>query len=234
MNVIPVSSKYLLNKQWSYEMIAQDVFRLDQEECAEYEVDIPRVVKAVSSPLKKFFYLYDTKMNKIVGYFDYRALDSSSYESVINGVFKDGSLTPVPFKDQINLYIGGFVIQKEYRPDPSNFKKLLVVFVEDLINLLNHEVVVKNISARGLTPLGQRLCEGLGMTKILNHRDKGVIYGVSFDWKEKPKYGSVLYDAVQKTKAKRLLNQLLGMDEKTGLPLVKQALSNWGYKVDGV
>jgi hypothetical protein len=234
MNVIPVNSKYLLNKQWSYEMIAQDVFRLDQEECSEYEVDIIRVVKAVSSPLKRFFYLYDSKANKIIGYFDYRALDASSYESVINGVFKDGSLAPVPFKDQINLYIGGFVIQKEYRHDSSNFKKLLVVFVEDLINLLNSEVVIKNISARGLTPLGQKLCEGLGMNKILNHRDKGVIYAISFDWEEKPKYGSILYDVVKKTKAQRLLKELLGIDEKTGLPLIKKALSNWGYNVDGI
>jgi hypothetical protein len=110
----------------------------------------------------------------------------------------------------------------------------LVIFIEFISQLAASENVIHEISARGLTSFGQQLCEGLGMTKVINHRDKGVIYAISFDGKEKPKYGSILYDVVKKTKAKRLFNELLYVDEKTGLPLIKEVLANWGYKTDGI
>jgi hypothetical protein len=236
MSCIPVTAEYLLSRTWTHEMIADGIYNLAREECPTYEVDMARMVEAVKNPNIKRYFLFDPQLNKMTGYFTVWNLSLNYRDKVINGTFADGELLKgvVPMIGEVYLYIAGFVISKNYRSDHSNFKKILVVFVEFLTQLMRDGVIINEMTARGLTPMGQQLCEGLGMTKILNHREKGIIYGVSFDWKEKPKYGSVLYDAVQKTKAKRLLNQLLGMDEKTGLPLVKQALSNWGYSVDGV
>jgi hypothetical protein len=236
MSCIPVNLDYLLSKTWTYEMIAEDLFQLDQEECPTYTQGSEQYIEGTKNPDLIRFLLLDTVKNKLVGYLATHNLSLEYRNKVINGTFKDGELLQgiTPCKDVVYLYTSGFVVSKDYRRDHANFKKLLVVFVEFITQLLNDKIEVKEITARGLTPMGRQLCEGLGMKKLLNHHEKGTIYAINFEDQEKPKYGSALYNAVQKTKAKRLLNQLLGMDEKTGLPLVKQALSNWGYKVDGI
>jgi hypothetical protein len=234
MSCIPVPPEYLIKKSWTYEMLAEEVGKLDHEEALDYEFSVERATKSIASPLRKWFFLYDQERNKIAGFLDYRALSDEYLIKVINGTFKDGELSKgaVPFEKEVSLYIGGFVIGKAYRKDSSNFKKLLAVFIESLTQLLGNGIVLKEIVARGLSPLGQKLCEGLGMTKITPHKDKGIIYGVSFEWNEKPKHASALYNAIQKTKAKRLLQQLMGLGAKKGMPIVKDALSSWGYRTE--
>jgi hypothetical protein len=226
MSCIPVTPDYLIKNTWTYEMIAEQVEWVGGEECPTYESSLEKTISALQNPKKKWFLLFDKENNKMGGFLDYKALDEESFEKVANGTFKDGELNSVSLTGTVCLYIGGFVIGKSYRKDSSNFKKLLAVFIESLAHLLKDGIVIKEIVVRGLTPLGQRLCEGVGMTKIIPHKDKGMIYGVSFEWDEKPKYATALYNAVKKTKAKRLLQELLRLDEKTGLPMVKEALQN--------
>jgi hypothetical protein len=234
MPYIPVIPDYLLSKSWTLEMMAKDMFEISKEECPTFDGTLEGYIKGMKNPHMRRFFLFNTDSNKIEGYLSARNLSLEYRNKVVNGTFTDFELLDgmVAFENEAYIYVSGFVLSKKARLDHANFKKILAVFIEFIVQLISQDIIIKEITARGLTPMGQQLCEGLGMTKIIPHREKGIIYGVSFDWDEKPKHASALYNAIQKTKAKRLLQQLMGLGGKKGMPIVKDALSSWGYRTE--
>jgi hypothetical protein len=217
MGCIPVLPEYLLERGWSYKLLADEVGRLDHEECPEYQFDAIRCAESIADERKIWFFLYDEDLNKIAGFLDYRALDEEKHSKVINGTFKDGELgSNIPkIEGEVNLYVSGFIISKVYQKDYSNFKKLLVIFTESIIVLVNKGLVIKDITARGLTPMGQRLCEGIGMKKIMPHRDKGIIYRIELEnLSDNSSSEITLFEAIQDSKAKRVVNYLQNLSGK--------------------
>jgi hypothetical protein len=81
--------------------------------------------------------------------------------------------------------------------------------------------------------MGQRINETLGMKKIIQHKEKGIIYSVKMDdFNDKPTIGLSLFMAVQEAKAKRVINYLKSLGEDRGMKVIKSTLSDWGYKTE--
>jgi hypothetical protein len=236
MNCIPVNLDYLKKRGWSSKEIAENIRDIDKEGCPEYPFNVEECIRDIDSPYEYWFLLFDKDNNKITGYLSSLSVNKERHNRIINGLFVPGELGyGEPLDGDLYLYIAGMVILKKYQTDISNFKKLLVVFVGFLTEILKKDIVICSISARGFTLQGQKLCEDLGMKKIITHRDQGIIYNIDLDTNDyKESKNLSLFHAVQDAKAKRMIKYLKTLGEKKGMNVIKTTLADWGYKVDGV
>jgi hypothetical protein len=95
-------------------MIAQELYRLDKEECPTYDQGLQGYIDGTKNLNLIRFLLLDTDKNKIVGYLSTHNLTMEYRNKVINGTFKDGELLQgiIPCEDHIYLYTSGFVVSK--------------------------------------------------------------------------------------------------------------------------
>jgi hypothetical protein len=229
-----IQRRDLYNKSWTPELIVEEIKRLDAANCSDYNFDFSSVLKHILSENTEWFFLFDDDLNKIVGYFNLRALDAWSYSKIINGVFRDqeSNVNEYPkIEGEIDFYIGGYVIDTEYRTY-INFKKLTVSLVQYFKTMLDKNIMIKSIIARGLTAQGQQFCEGMGMHQVRLHKDKGVIYQIDFRSGEKyPRVADPLVKAVKDVQKKNLSLELLKLDEKAFLEVLDAALKKLGLKI---
>jgi hypothetical protein len=181
----------------------------------------------------EWFFLFDDVLNKIGGYVSLRPLDSNAYSKILNGVFRDHEFHHEypKIEGEVDFYIGGFVIDPNFRTY-TNFKKLTVTLVEHFKYLIDHNVMIKSIIARGLTAQGRQFCEGMGMQQVRMHKDKGIIYQIDFRNDEKyPRVADPLVKAVKEVQKKNLSRELLKLDEKAFLEVLDGALKKLGLKI---
>jgi hypothetical protein len=96
----------------------------------------------------------------------------------------------------------GFVLEPAYN-NIRNFRALLAAFLQDLDRLIDDGALLKKVIARGLTPDGQNLCEGIGMTPVRQHESKGHIYELDFSNPERiPRSVKPLYDHIERVRGK--------------------------------
>ncbi len=120
------------------------------------------------------------KHDEVCGYWSVVALNDVDFQNMMQGNMLDGELSP----DRIlspelpgiySLYFITICIRLEDR-NIHAFKELLESFFDFLEELAKNGSFIKEICANGFTPKGRSLCEGLGMKKVCDHKDEGVVY----------------------------------------------------------
>jgi hypothetical protein len=181
--------EHLHHLGWSNEKIANEIQKLVKENSPNFTVDqtfLPRTIDLLENPSNNYVFLYDAELKKIAGYIGSRPVNEASYQTIINGTFKDGDPEQniAPMKGEVNIYVGGFMIDRLYRNQIANFKNTVAGFFSYLGRLVEQGIKVNSIVARGLSPDGQKMCMAFGMKYVLDHQVKGKIYRATFGKKE--------------------------------------------------
>jgi hypothetical protein len=219
-------------------MIAEAIGRLDALYYEDYQFDIEHVTRTVTAPCCRRGYLLDEFKNEIIGLWSIFSFGEEFYKKTLSGAFeeqdfKKNLLTLPPFKGEIYLLIGTLILHEEYR-SMKNFKVLMATMLESLVQLVQTGCIINGLATFGYTDIGKKLCEGFGFNTKVMDKHLGVVYEVDFTKKDIPDIAKPIYELIKKNKLKKIQNELESFDEESGLPIVKDILKKWGYKVDGI
>jgi hypothetical protein len=228
-----VDFKYLEEKHWTPPMIGESLARLDKLYYPDYQPDVDFLSRTSVSRSCCRGYLFDEFHNEIVGFWSIFSIGESLYQKIVNGFFDESNFkidhaALPPFKGEVYLYIGTLMLHHEYRT-MANFKLMVATMLAKLVELIKAGCVICGLVTFGYTEIGKKLCEGFGLNSKVKDRHLGIAYEIDFNKTSNiPEIAKPLYELI------KIKNELESFDEESGLPIVKDILKKWGYKVDGI
>jgi hypothetical protein len=237
-NIKALSREDLLKKGWSFEDINLEIKRLDQEEVPTYSYSDDIILELVCTPKMRWFFLYDVEADSIRGYWGLAPINDQFYQLMSRGENKEEDFKVealLEFTGKRKMAISGFVLEEQYQEKLYPFKLLMISLVETVMQLISEGLIIESFVSRAFTKDGEKLCEGMGMSPLCKHPEKGIVYQLDLSqFKKVPRIAKPLYELIRKKKLERIEKDLESLSEEDGIPIVKDSLKKWGYKIDGI
>jgi hypothetical protein len=176
-----VTSEELNKLKWTNKRIAeaiQDILVRENPSFAITDEFIGQITGLLENKNNRYFFLYNESLKSIEGFLSVRPLKEELYKRVLKGNFEyEETLQQIAeLKGEVNLYIGGISITTRHRSTIGNFRRMIHALLDYLYTLMKHDIIIKDVIARGLTEDGKRLCMGMGMKYLCDHKEKGLMF----------------------------------------------------------
>jgi hypothetical protein len=146
-----------------------------------YRLDGDVMLKSINCPDNIHLYLYSKELDLIIGHFFAARLNPETEAKVINGTFDDDNDIRaenfIPIKGKSTIYFSSLSLNRDHQ-NVSNLRTLCEGIVSCLADLCEQGIEIERFIARGMSESGQKVCERLGMKKVIKHREKGIIYAL--------------------------------------------------------
>jgi hypothetical protein len=144
---------------------------------------IAQLLMQFKNPNNYLFLLYDETLKSIGGFISIRPLEKELFERIKKGNFdyRETNEHIAELKGEVHLYIGGVTISDKYRKNIGNFRRILTAIFDYFSMLVKENIIVKDVATRALTEDGKRLCMGLGLKYMAEHKEEGKIFGITFN-----------------------------------------------------
>lgn len=130
----------------------------------------------------RFIYVMieDVRMKKIIGYINAMPIDDVLYDKIKNGEIIDvtideENIETYDLPDTYNLYISSVALHPSYH-NTGAFKFLYDALMMLITELFEREIYFSRILADAVSPIGERLCKYIGMSKCKESEHHSKIY----------------------------------------------------------
>lgn len=130
----------------------------------------------------KYIYvmLEDIRLNKIIGYINAMPINDNLYNIIMKGEIIDVSINEENIEtydlpDSYNLYISSVALHPDYH-NSGAFKFLYDALMLLMIELFKREIYFKKVIADAVSPIGEKLCKYIGMSKCKDSKHDSKIF----------------------------------------------------------
>lgn len=184
INMVTENFACHIGKSVSLEMVNQAI-EIDKAVYKEHYQGISDMCKMWWHKNPEIYVMIEDKsIFKIIGYINAMPLTDECYDTIISGNTVDVTLSvdninSYDFPDIYKLYFASIAIHPDYH-NTSAFKLLYDSFITHMLRLADREIYFSEVAADAVTETGTKMCQYLGMSKLLDSNHESTIYTLQF------------------------------------------------------